>query len=122
MCDQVILPNRPYKLGILDAHAAVTLMENIYDRRLIVTWTQLEDGRVEKEGWNHRSLRACEFPLCGNDETGGERYRSRRMNSVRRYGATQVALVPVEMQVSPVLHVPPLVGEAQQGCPAAPQL
>ena len=47
VCDEVIPPDQPYKVGKLSIEAAAGLLENIYDPRLVPIWTQLEDGRVQ---------------------------------------------------------------------------
>lgn len=47
VCDDPIPPRVPFKVAVLSVDAAADLMENIYDPRLIPTWTHLPDGRVE---------------------------------------------------------------------------
>ena len=46
VCDDPIPPHVPYKVGVLDAESAAWLLD-VADVRLVPTWTQLADGRVE---------------------------------------------------------------------------
>jgi hypothetical protein len=62
VCERIIAPDEHYKVGLLSAEAAVGLLENIYDPRLVPVWTQLEDGRVQID-----ICLECAEPMTGTE-------------------------------------------------------